>query len=143
MGKREFSDDERRKGAKFKQCIADNGYDTIADVLTDEASYDMMYCLNWLAAGPLNEYNEFNKQYEIAIQLSNDGHKQMMDEFQSSFLSRAKFYLELSSKDAEFTQKNLVPFAGALMNMYCNPESLQAIFAAYFAKDKVKVNQNQ
>lgn len=141
MEKKEFTEDERVKGAKFKNCMASNGYNEIANFLSDDAAYDMMFCLNWLAAGPLNKYDEFSKQFRIAVQLSNDGNKQMINEFQSEFLSRARYYLELSNQNDDFIQNKLVTFASLLMDMYCNPNALQAIFSSYFNKNKVRVNQ--
>ncbi|MBQ9319117.1 MAG: hypothetical protein IJR82_05755 [Bacilli bacterium] len=141
MEKREFSEDERIKGERFKQCISDNGYSMIADILTDEASYDMMYCLNWLAAGPLNTYDTFSKQYELARQLSEAGNNQMMDDFNQGFLSRSKYYLELSGQDEAYIQEQTVPFARLLMKMYCDSEALCTMFKDYFEKNKVKVNQ--
>lgn len=141
MEKKAFSEEERVKGGRFKNCMADNGYSEIADVLTDEASNDMMYCLNWLAAGPFNTYDVFSKQYELARQLSEVGNNQLIDEFNQEFLSRSKYYLELSNHDETFIQEQTVPFAGLLMKMYCNSEALCAMFSDYFKKNKVKVNQ--
>lgn len=139
MEKREFSEEERAKGAYFKECMRNNNYSDIASIVSDKASFLIGLSLSWSSDGL--DSNDFQRQYEMALMLASVGNKQLLDEFNAYFNARAKNYLELSDYKSVDDQQ-IDSFAVSLRRMYCDSASVNAMLQGYSRnRGKVKVNQ--
>lgn len=126
----EIDERTRKSVQKYRVILNHYGCTNIAQDLSDEAIYDLMYTINWMGG---QDYSRYYEEYRSA-----EKDEEKLVQIKERYVNRTKKLLQNSGfDDKQIEEKLSQGYAEKIRGLHCWAGGLQCIFRDYFGPKEI------